>query len=106
MWNSNELFNRNVPLFDQLNSSKKRFLIDKNLSYNHKRTCELFRNNNKGHSYAKMIIEVFIRKKNDDFHIYPVLQSYDALNKSQAIEFLQQASSTESKLSLLDAMKE
>ncbi len=81
-------------------------MIDKNLSCNHKRTCNLFSNNIKGHSYAKMIIEVYIRKKNDDFHIYLVLQSYDTLSKSQAIEFLQQASSTESKLSLLDAMKE
>jgi hypothetical protein len=54
---------KNVSLFDQLNSSKKRFLIDKNLSYNNKRTCELFNNNIKEPSYAKMIIEVFIRKE-------------------------------------------
>ncbi|CAF0763113.1 unnamed protein product [Rotaria sordida] len=90
MSSSNQFFMRNVPTpFNQLNSLKQQCSIDKNFSYDPKRTCELLNDNIKEHSYAKMIIE-----------------SYDTLSKSQAIEFLQQVSSTESKLSLLDAMKD
>jgi len=63
MSNSNELLNENLSLFNQLNSSERQFLIDKNRSYNHKRTCDVFNNSIKEHSYAKMIIEVFIRIK-------------------------------------------
>jgi len=49
MWNSNELFH-------------------KNFINNDKHTHEL-----KDHSYTKMIIEVLIRRKNDDFDIVSIL---------------------------------
>jgi hypothetical protein len=57
MSNSNQLFNKNIPLLDLSNLSEKQFLIDRN-----KRTSELFYDNIEEHSYAKMIIEVFISK--------------------------------------------
>ncbi|CAF4527713.1 unnamed protein product [Rotaria sp. Silwood1] len=90
MSSSNSFFMRNGSTpFDRLNLLKQQFSIDKNFSRIPKRTYEPLNNNIKERLYAKMIIE-----------------SYDTLSKSQAIEFLQQVSSTESKLSLIDAMKD
>jgi hypothetical protein len=69
MSSSNQLFVKNVSLLDRLNPLERQFLIDKNLSYNHKRTCALFTENIREHSYTKMIIEVIIKGKHDDYHI-------------------------------------
>ncbi|CAF3136792.1 unnamed protein product [Rotaria sp. Silwood2] len=90
MPNSNQFFMRNVSTsIDRLSPLKQQFSIDKNFSYTPKRTCAQLNDNIKEHLYAQMINE-----------------SHDTLNKSQAIEFLGQVSTTESKLSLFEAMKD
>src|SRR4051794_35148803 len=61
MWNSNQWSDKNVSSLDQATSSKQHELNHEKLSYNHKGMCKLFNNKIKEHSYAKMVIEVFIK---------------------------------------------